>query len=72
MYYHRGREDHDTKKSVALRAAGWAVVRMRENPLPVLHFHDMSVRILRPAAADGLVSALLVHLRGCAGRSQRY
>ena len=63
VYYHRGREDHDAQKSAALRAAGWTVVRMREEPLPVLHPHDMRVPILSPAAAQEMVSALLAHLR---------
>jgi hypothetical protein len=63
VYYHRGREDHDTQKSAALRAAGWTVIRMRETPLPGLHPHDMPVPIRNAAAADELVSALLEHLR---------
>jgi hypothetical protein len=63
VYYHQGREGHDAQKSGALRAAGWTVVRMREEPLPLLHPHDMQVPILAPAAAQELVSALLAHLR---------
>ena len=63
VYYHQGREDRDVRKSEALRAAGWTVVRLRESPLTALHPHDLPIPILSPAAGERLASILLAHLR---------
>ncbi|WP_235500927.1 zinc-ribbon domain-containing protein [Agreia sp. Leaf244] len=35
-YYHRGKTDHDLAKTAALLDAGYAVVRIREKPLPAV------------------------------------
>ncbi|MCW2677800.1 MAG: hypothetical protein JWR70_2840 [Modestobacter sp.] len=61
-YYHRGREEHDARKSADLRRAGWTVVRMRETPLRATHSHDLPVPPRPPKAADELVAALVPHL----------
>ncbi|MFF1604200.1 zinc-ribbon domain-containing protein [Streptomyces mirabilis] len=43
-YWHAqpGSEARDRRKSDAIRAAGYTLIRVREDPLPVLHPHDVS------------------------------
>ncbi|MGY1738367.1 zinc-ribbon domain-containing protein [Geodermatophilus sp. SYSU D00684] len=62
-FYHRDRGAHDVRKSADLRSAGWTVVRMREQPLPLLDPDDLPVPVRPAAAADELVALLLAHLR---------
>ncbi len=42
-YWHEGHEVHDAWKAAALRAHGWRVVRIREEPLAALDPHDLVV-----------------------------
>lgn len=42
-YYHAGGEEKDRQQTAALAAAGWTVLRVRENPLPLLGGHEVSV-----------------------------
>ena len=42
-YWHRGREDRDTRKSERLRNAGWKVVRVRDHGLGEIAAIDVPV-----------------------------
>ncbi|WP_423221512.1 zinc-ribbon domain-containing protein [Klenkia soli] len=42
-YWHRGRGAQDRKKSAAIRAAGYRLIRVREQPLRALHPDDVAV-----------------------------
>ncbi|WP_371095115.1 zinc-ribbon domain-containing protein [Streptomyces sanglieri] len=42
-YWHRGKEERDSRKATLLRKAGWTVVRVREQPLKALHPHDLAI-----------------------------
>jgi hypothetical protein len=71
-FFHRGRDEHDARKSAALRRAGWTVVRLREEPLQPTHAHDLPVPERPPAAADGLLARLLPHLHTVLPAAQRH
>jgi hypothetical protein len=42
-WWHRTKESKDRKKTAVLNAAGWTVVRVREQPLKPLHGNDVAV-----------------------------
>lgn len=42
-YHHEGRDEHDAAKSEVLRASGWHVTRVREEPLAATHQDDVVV-----------------------------
>jgi hypothetical protein len=42
-FYHRDRGEQDLKKTNALKAAGWNVIRVRERPLPDISQLDVSI-----------------------------
>ena len=42
-YYHDGKDSGDIRKTNALRKAGWDVLRVREQPLPLISPMDVSV-----------------------------
>lgn len=52
-YHHDGRDEHDQLKSEQLRANGWHVIRVREEPLLPTHVDDVTV------AADSLVKVVV-------------
>ena len=47
-YFHRGKEQTDIDKTVALKSQGWTVIRVRECPLNTLSPQDISI----PERAD--------------------
>lgn len=52
FYWHQSHSDRDTKKSRDLLAAGWLVVRLREDALPSLHIrskHYIEIRVYSTA-----------------------
>jgi hypothetical protein len=52
-HWHKGRDRFDLRKTVAFRDAGWNVIRVREQPLPIISSMDVSVPIninMKPAA----------------------
>lgn len=62
-YWHRDNQDGDREKSVALGQAGWTVVRVREEPLALLHpTHDVQVPLLAPPQQAAAI--VLAHLAG--------
>ncbi|MDX3762298.1 zinc-ribbon domain-containing protein [Streptomyces sp. AK02-04a] len=65
-YWHArpGAADRDRRKSEAIRGAGYTLIRVREEPLPVLHPHDVSVPAGDTKAAVVAVLNRIVEITG--------
>ncbi|MFE2472064.1 DUF559 domain-containing protein [Streptomyces mirabilis] len=59
-----GSEARDRRKSDAIRAAGYTLIRVREDPLRVLHPHDVSVRAGDAKAAVVAVLNRIMEITG--------
>ncbi|WP_406372769.1 zinc-ribbon domain-containing protein [Streptomyces sp. NBC_01550] len=65
-YWHArpGAADRDRRKSEAIRGAGYTLIRVREEPLPVLHPHDVCVPAGDTKAAVVAVLNRIVEITG--------
>lgn len=58
-----GSAQRDQRKSEALRAAGYTLIRAREQPLPLLHPHDVQVPVTGDLTRDTKSATLIVLAR---------
>jgi hypothetical protein len=65
-YWHArpGSEARDRRKSDAIRAAGYTLIRVREDPLPMLHPHDVSGPVGDTKAAVVAVLNRIIEITG--------
>lgn len=66
-HWHRGRERHDNDKSAALEAAGWRVIRIREEPLHGIE--GRYVTVPRAAKDDVIALAAVEAVAALTGRA---
>ena len=62
-YWHEDKLDADIEKSEMLKAAGWNVMRVREEPLEPVQPDDLLCSVTYPNTLKSLADRVLIHLK---------
>ena len=62
LWWHNDRLDKDIEKTKRLKASGWDVLRIREDPLELIQDSDLPCQVTFGSHIKSLVDSVLVHL----------